>query len=66
MKNISQIQVGHLPRQVASKLASLLDRRAVTVEGVINDGNRKSFLCCDYGSNNLDVTVSGAGYSLSM
>ncbi len=41
MKNISQILVGHLPRQVALKLAPLLDRRAVTVEGVINDGNRK-------------------------
>ncbi|KAF8345940.1 SNF2 family N-terminal domain-containing protein [Amanita rubescens] len=39
VKNITQIQVGHLPRQVALKLAPLLDRRAVTVEGVINDGN---------------------------
>jgi hypothetical protein len=39
VKNISRIQVGHLPRDVASKLAPLLDRQAVTVEGVINDGN---------------------------
>ncbi|KIM40208.1 hypothetical protein M413DRAFT_28716 [Hebeloma cylindrosporum] len=39
VKNISRVQVGHLPRNVASKLAPLLDRRAVTVEGVINDGN---------------------------
>ncbi|KAF8161207.1 SNF2 family N-terminal domain-containing protein [Crassisporium funariophilum] len=39
VKNISRIQVGHLPRNVATKLAPLLDRKAVTVEGVINDGN---------------------------
>ncbi|KAF8200953.1 SNF2 family N-terminal domain-containing protein [Pholiota molesta] len=39
IKNISRVQVGHLPRNVALKLAPLLDRRAVTVEGVINDGN---------------------------
>ena len=42
VKNISRVQVGHLPRAVASKLAPLLDRRAVTVEGVINDGNSTS------------------------
>jgi hypothetical protein len=39
VKNISRVQVGHLPRSIASKLAPLLDRQAVTVEGVINDGN---------------------------
>ncbi|KAF8622719.1 hypothetical protein AX15_006810 [Amanita polypyramis BW_CC] len=39
VKNINQIQVGHLPRQVVAKLAPLLDRRVITVEGVINDGN---------------------------
>ncbi|CAA7259081.1 unnamed protein product [Cyclocybe aegerita] len=39
VKNISRVQVGHLPRNVVSKLAPMLDRRAVTVEGVINDGN---------------------------
>ena len=41
VKNIGNVQVGHLPKNVAAKLAPLLDRRAVTVEGVINDGNRK-------------------------
>ncbi|KAF9470596.1 hypothetical protein BDN70DRAFT_888939 [Pholiota conissans] len=39
VKNISRVQVGHLPRNVVSKLAPLLDKRLVTVEGVINDGN---------------------------
>ncbi|KAK2463186.1 hypothetical protein APHAL10511_004841 [Amanita phalloides] len=39
VKNISGIQVGHIPRQIASQLATLLDRRAVTVEGVMNEGN---------------------------
>ena len=41
MKNIGHVQVGHLPRNVASKLATLMDRQLVTVEGVVNDGNRK-------------------------
>ncbi|KAJ3569860.1 hypothetical protein NP233_g4782 [Leucocoprinus birnbaumii] len=39
VKNIGRVQVGHLPRNVAQKLAPLLDRNTVTVEGVINDGN---------------------------
>ncbi|KAG5635503.1 hypothetical protein H0H81_011022 [Sphagnurus paluster] len=39
VKNVSQTQVGHLPKAVAAKLASLMDQRLVTVEGVINDGN---------------------------
>lgn len=43
VKNIGQTQVGHLPRNVVAKLAPLLDRRSVTVEGVINDGNRELF-----------------------
>lgn len=34
--------MGHVPRNVAAKLAPLLDRKVVTVEGVINDGNRMS------------------------
>jgi SWI/SNF-related matrix-associated actin-dependent regulator of chromatin subfamily A3 len=37
--NISRVQVGHLPRNVALRLAPLLDRRLVTVDGVIRDGN---------------------------
>ncbi|KAG6918560.1 hypothetical protein DXG01_013650 [Tephrocybe rancida] len=37
--NIGRVQVGHLPRQVAQKLAPLLDDHLVSVEGVINDGN---------------------------
>jgi hypothetical protein len=41
VNNIGQTQVGHVPRQVASKLAPLLDRRLINVEGVIHDGNRK-------------------------
>ncbi|TFK26482.1 hypothetical protein FA15DRAFT_667364 [Coprinopsis marcescibilis] len=39
VKNMRNVQVGHLPRNVVSKLAPLLDRGAVTVEGTINDGN---------------------------
>ncbi|KAH7915183.1 SNF2 family N-terminal domain-containing protein [Hygrophoropsis aurantiaca] len=39
VKNIGGMQVGHIPRTVASRLAPLLDRHAVTVEGVMNEGN---------------------------
>ena len=68
VKNIGQAQVGHLPRKVASQLASLLDQRMVTVEGVINDGN------CKFTSNLIGTTISltipavsqSKGYTLSM
>ncbi|THH08085.1 hypothetical protein EW145_g2943 [Phellinidium pouzarii] len=39
VKNIAGNQVGHLPRAIAGKLAPLLDRRRITVEGIIHDGN---------------------------
>ena len=39
VKNISRVQVGHLPCNVAYNLVPLLDREALTVKGVINDGN---------------------------
>ncbi|TFK73969.1 hypothetical protein BDN72DRAFT_789912 [Pluteus cervinus] len=39
VKNIGQTQVGHLPRAVASKLASMMDRRQVSVEGIMTNGN---------------------------
>jgi len=42
--NIGHVQVGHVPRNVALKLAPLLDRNLVTVEGVMKDGNRMSYL----------------------
>jgi len=41
VENIGLAQVGHLPRNVVGKLSPLLDRQAVTVEGVINNGNRE-------------------------
>ncbi|EPQ57350.1 hypothetical protein GLOTRDRAFT_74086 [Gloeophyllum trabeum ATCC 11539] len=43
VKNIGGTQVGHLPRQVAAKLAPLLDRGLVTVEGVMHEGNLHGF-----------------------
>lgn len=39
IKNIGMRQVGHLPRNVASKLASMLDQNQITVEGVMSEGN---------------------------
>lgn len=56
VKNISCVQVGHLPRTVACKLAPLLDRQAVTVEGVINDGN-SAYLFTSYDAlNSISLT----------
>lgn len=42
VKNIGGAQVGHIPRNVASKLSPLLDQRLVTVEGVMHEGNRRA------------------------
>ncbi|KAH8108075.1 SNF2 family N-terminal domain-containing protein [Cristinia sonorae] len=39
VENIGRQQVGHIPRQVASKLAPLMDRNEVNVEGVMLEGN---------------------------
>lgn len=40
--NIAGAQVGHIPRNVASQLAPLLDQKLVTVEGVMHEGNCKA------------------------
>jgi len=41
--NINGIQVGHIPRNVAVKLAPLLDQSKVSVEGEMLEGNSKTF-----------------------
>ncbi|KAF9222676.1 hypothetical protein BS17DRAFT_708165 [Gyrodon lividus] len=41
--NIGGTQVGHIPRNIASKLAPLLDQRLVAVEGVMHEGNLTGF-----------------------
>ncbi|KZT00465.1 uncharacterized protein LAESUDRAFT_553779 [Laetiporus sulphureus 93-53] len=43
VKNIGGTQVGHVPRNAAAKLAPLMDRNLVTVEGVMHEGNLTSF-----------------------
>ncbi|KIJ19024.1 hypothetical protein PAXINDRAFT_97103, partial [Paxillus involutus ATCC 200175] len=43
VKNIGGTQVGHIPRNIASKLAPLLDKRLITVEGVMFEGNLTGF-----------------------
>lgn len=40
--NIGGTQVGHIPRDVASKLAPLMDQGLITVEGMMHEGNRTS------------------------
>jgi SWI/SNF-related matrix-associated actin-dependent regulator of chromatin subfamily A3 len=41
VQNIGRTQVGHVPRQTAAKLAPLMDGGLITVEGSMNEGNRK-------------------------
>ncbi|KAI0356200.1 hypothetical protein OH77DRAFT_1423798 [Trametes cingulata] len=43
VKNIGGTQVGHIPRQVAAKLAPLMDSGLITVEGVMHEGNLSGF-----------------------
>ncbi|KAK7472758.1 hypothetical protein VKT23_000868 [Stygiomarasmius scandens] len=43
VKNIGRTQVGHVPRNVAAKLAPLMDQKLVNVEGVMRDGNLSGF-----------------------
>ena len=41
VENIGRMQVGHIPRENAARLAPLMDRREITVEGVMHEGNRE-------------------------
>ncbi|KAG1766956.1 SNF2 family N-terminal domain-containing protein [Suillus occidentalis] len=43
VKNIGGTKVGHVPKQTAAKLSPLLDRGAITVEGVMHEGNLSGF-----------------------
>ncbi|KAG9316303.1 hypothetical protein JVU11DRAFT_2334 [Chiua virens] len=43
VKNIGGAQVGHIPKNAATRLAPLLDRRLITVEGVMHQGNLCGF-----------------------
>ena len=36
------MQVGHLRRQIAAKLAPLMDSGLITIEGTMNEGNCES------------------------
>ena len=68
--NIGGTQVGHVPRQTAAKLAPLLDRRAISIEGVMLEGNCKCFLAqfraWGFTKSINTRSVTGFSYSLSM
>ncbi|KAF7967470.1 hypothetical protein HWV62_34115 [Athelia sp. TMB] len=42
VKNIANAQIGHIPREVASKMAPLMDKGLITAEAVMHEGNRRS------------------------
>ncbi len=39
VQNIGRVQVGHIPRQMAAKLAPHMDAGLITVEGTMSEGN---------------------------
>ena len=39
VQNIGRMQLGHIPRDMASKLAPLMDSSLITLEGTMNEGN---------------------------
>ncbi|TCD63046.1 hypothetical protein EIP91_006059 [Steccherinum ochraceum] len=39
VENIGRTQVGHIPKNIAAKLAPLLDQNLVTIEGIMLEGN---------------------------
>ncbi|KAF8502088.1 SNF2 family N-terminal domain-containing protein [Russula emetica] len=43
VQNIGRTQVGHIPRQMAAKLAPHMDANLITVEGTMNEGNLHKF-----------------------
>ncbi|KAG2126297.1 SNF2 family N-terminal domain-containing protein [Suillus clintonianus] len=43
VQNIGGTKVGHVPKQTAAKLAPLLDRGMITIEGVMHEGNLSGF-----------------------
>ncbi|CAL1707747.1 unnamed protein product [Somion occarium] len=51
VENIGGTQVGHVPRNVAAKLAPLMDQGMVTVEGMMHEGNLQGF------SYSLSMTI---------
>ncbi|PCH43964.1 hypothetical protein WOLCODRAFT_133049 [Wolfiporia cocos MD-104 SS10] len=55
VKNIGGTQVGHVPRNVAAKLAPLMDKSLVTVEGVMHEGN---LIGCPY-SLSMSLKIYG-------
>lgn len=54
--NIGGTQVGHLPRNVAGKLAPLMDQGLVTVEGVMHEGNREYHT--NWRAHSTDIHIS--------
>lgn len=57
--NIGGMQVGHIPKDIAAKIASLIDRKLVTIEGTMLGGNCE-LLSPSYGLGSIDtIAVNG-------
>ncbi|KUJ16374.1 putative SWI/SNF-related matrix-associated actin-dependent regulator of chromatin subfamily A member 3-like 1 [Mollisia scopiformis] len=44
INNVQEVQIGHIPRALAAKLAPLMDSRAIVLEGILT-GEKGSFDC---------------------
>lgn len=42
VENINHKQVGHISRRIAARLAPLMDRNQITIEGEMHEGNSLS------------------------
>lgn len=49
------MQVGHIPKDIAAKIALLIDRKSVTIEGTMLGGNCKS--PCLAMAHGVDIAV---------
>jgi HIRAN domain len=68
VKNIGRTQVGHIPRDIASRLAPLMDQKLITVEGVMVDGNRQfaNYFATNPNETDSIIIVTGFSYSLNV
>ncbi len=67
VENIGRIQVGHISRQVAARLAPLMDRGSITLEGVVHEGKGASriIIASSMGST-FPLVYGQKTYSLDM
>jgi hypothetical protein len=62
VKNIGNVQVGHLAKNFAAALAPLMDQQVATVEGVVNAGNCEVFWLFNSICSSVFLPVRGGNH----